>query len=113
MISLIFGGDWHICSTAKVGFDDENYNFWVFVEQVRRFGPFNNHFEELADEESLSICAAANLYIHENQKWLPFSRSEDEELAIPDRDFVARMLKLDPRERPTAKELLQDPWISS
>ena len=96
---------------SKVSFDDENYAFWVFVEQVRRFGPFNDSFEEIANEERLSICSAAIDYINENQKWLPFSRSVDMELARPDRDFIARMMKLDPRDRPTAKELLRDPWL--
>jgi casein kinase II subunit alpha len=28
-----------------------------------------------------------------------------------DRQFVARILKMDPRERPTARELLKDEWF--
>ncbi|KAL9102619.1 MAG: hypothetical protein Q9163_002263 [Psora crenata] len=44
---------------------------------------------------------------------LPFSVSEDEELLKEDRDFIMRMMKLDPRDRPTAKDLLQDGWFKS
>jgi len=80
----------------------------VLVEQVRRFGPFNDNFEEIADAKRLAICTAAIVYIQENQRWLPFSMSEDDELARPDRDFIARMMKLDPRDRPTARLLLKD-----
>jgi len=112
LISLIFGGNWHICRPANVPFDDEHYGFWVLVEQVRRFGPFNDSFEEIADAERLAICTGAIVYIQENQKWLPFSMSEDDELGRPDRDFIAKMMKLDPRDRPTAKELLQDAWFN-
>ncbi|KAL9040648.1 MAG: hypothetical protein Q9180_001784 [Flavoplaca navasiana] len=113
LISLIFGGNWHIFVPANVPFDDEHYGFWVLVEQVRRFGPFNDSFEEIADAERLAICTGAIVYIEENQKWLPFSMSEDDELTRPDRDFIAKMMKLDPRERPTARELLKDAWFNS
>lgn len=84
----------------------------MLVEPVRRFGPFNESFKEIADAERLDICAAAIVYIQENQKWLPFSLSVDDELARPDRDFIAKMMKLDPRDRPTARELLQDAWFN-
>lgn len=112
LISLIFGGNWHICAPANDPFDDEHYGFWVLVEQIRRFGPFNDSFEEIADAERLAICTAAIVYIQENQKWLPFYLSEDDELARPDRDFIAKIMKLDPRDRPTARELLQDEWFN-
>lgn len=95
-----------------MSFDDEHYGFWVLVEQVRRFGPFNKSFEEIASAERLAICSGAVYYIVENRKWLPFFMAEDDELARPDRDFIARMMKLDPRDRPTARELLQDAWFN-
>lgn len=38
--------------------------------------------------------------------------SEDEELSKEDRDFIVKMMKLDPRDRLTAKELLQDEWFT-
>ena len=85
----------------------------MLVEQVRRFGPFSDHFEEIADAKRLAICTGATVYIQENQKWLPFSMSEDDELARPDRDFTTKMMKLDPRDRPTARELLQDAWFNA
>ncbi|MCJ1227820.1 hypothetical protein MMC12_004479 [Toensbergia leucococca] len=106
LISLIFGGDWHICVPVNVSFDNEYYAFWVFVEQLRHFGPFNDNLEEIANAERRTFCTGAIDYICENKKWLPFSICEDDELARPDRDFIAKMMKLDPRDRPTARELL-------
>lgn len=52
-------------------------------------------------------------YIKDNQLQLPFSMSVDEELLKEDRDFIMKMMKLDPRDRPTAKDLLQDEWFFS
>lgn len=78
----------------------------MLVKQVRRFGPFNNRFEEIADAERLTIYMGVIVYIQENQKWLPFSMFEDNKLAQPDRDFIAKIIKLDLRDRRTARELL-------
>ena len=72
---------------ANVDFDDEHYGFWVLVEQIRRFGPFEERFEEIASPERLATCSGAIDYICENRKWRPFSRSEDEEELLGDEWF--------------------------
>ena len=35
------------------------------------------------------------------------------EISNEDRSFICRMMKLDPRDRPTASELLQDEWFAA
>lgn len=85
----------------------------MLVEQVRRFGPVPLSYQEIANEDRLGILTMVINYINENRLQLPFSMSEDEELAKDDRDFIVKMMKLDPRDRPTAKELLQDEWFKS
>lgn len=42
-----------------------------------------------------------------------FARTGPPEIAVEDRDFILRVMKLDPRERPGARELLQDEWFST
>lgn len=83
------------------------------MEQIRRFGPCHDRFKEIADADRILSCTAAIVYFNENRKWLPFAKSVDKELAQPDREFIARITKLDPRDRPTAKELLQDSWLEA
>lgn len=39
--------------------------------------------------------------------------SEDDGLAWRDSDLIARMMRLDPRDILTARELLQDVWFRS
>jgi casein kinase II subunit alpha len=113
LISLIFGHHWHIFKLKDVEPDDVIYGFWVLVEQVRRFGPVPLSYEEIANEERLGILTSVINYVNENRLQLPFSMSEDEELSREDRDFIMRMMKLDPSDSPTAKELLQDEWFKS
>lgn len=113
LISLIFGHHWHIFKPKDVEPDDVNYGFWVLVEQVRRFGPVPLSYEEIANEDRLGILTSVIEYINENQLQLPFSMSEDEELFKEDRDFIVKLMKLDPRDRPTATDLLQDEWFKS
>ena len=113
LISINFGHHCHILKPKDVEPDDVNYGFWVLVEQVRRFGPVRLSYKEIANEERLGILIAAINYVNENKLQLPFSVSEDEELLKEDRDFIMRMMKLDPRDRPTAKDILQDEWLKS
>lgn len=50
-------------------------------------------------------------YINENSLGKPFMMVQDPEIDEEDKRFVFRLMKLDPRDRPTAAELLQDKWL--
>lgn len=41
----------------------------------------------------------------------PFHLTTTDEICQEDKEFVVRAMKLDPRDRPTAKELLEDKWF--
>ena len=113
LISLIFGHHWHVFKCKDVEPDDVNYGFWVLVEQVRRFGPVPLSYEGIANEDRLGVLTSVIDYVNENQLQSPFSMSEDNELLKEDRDFIVKLMKLDPRDRPTATDLLQDEWLKS
>jgi hypothetical protein len=44
------------------------------------------------------------------EKTMPFSRTTESEVSKGDNIFISKMMKLDWRDRPTAKELLEDEW---
>ena len=113
LISLIFGHHWHITEPKGVEPDDVNYGFWVLVKQVRHFGPVPLSYKEIANGDRLGILTTVINYVKANILQLPFSMSEDEELLKEDRDFIVKLMKLDPRDRPTATDLLQDKWLKS
>ncbi|KAG4435377.1 hypothetical protein IFR05_009120 [Cadophora sp. M221] len=46
------------------------------------------------------------------EKLKPFRYLREREICDSDKDFVLRIMELDPRDRPTAEELLQDPWFT-
>jgi casein kinase II subunit alpha len=60
------------------------------------------------DEEQNQVLAAVHIHIDEQDLRKPFSLVEDEEVTQEDKDFICRTMQLDPRDRPTADELLAD-----
>lgn len=85
----------------------------VLIKQIAHFGPVPFSYYDFLPkgDEKWEVLADATQYIVDNQKWKPFALAVDKELSVEDRTFICRIMTLDPRERPTAKELLQDPWL--
>lgn len=80
------------------------------MRQCQFFGPFPLSYQEIAGPETLAILS----YIHESlppEKQKPFARISEAEVLRDDRDLILKIMKLDPRDRPTAKELLEDEWF--
>lgn len=69
-------------------------------------------YQEIADDERLGIFTVLINLIKEHELRKPFHLSVDKELSDEDKTFICKIMKLDPRDRPTAKELLQDEWFS-
>ncbi|KAF1912435.1 hypothetical protein BDU57DRAFT_590239 [Ampelomyces quisqualis] len=96
-ISLLWGQDWHI---------------FVLAKQASLFGPFPLSYVDIANEERQGILAIINNYMNKNGLWKPFATAEDPELTLEDRTFICKIMRMDPRDKPTAKELLEDPWLN-
>ncbi|KAH8157517.1 hypothetical protein CIB48_g10732 [Xylaria polymorpha] len=112
LISLIWGQDWHIFIPEGYSVDDPDYPTQVLAKQASIFGPFPHSYIDIADEERQGILAVINNYINENGLRKPFSMAEDPELTVEDRNFICKIMRMDPRDRPTAKQLLEDPWFN-
>jgi casein kinase II subunit alpha len=110
---LIWGKNWHIFKPDDVSIDDEAYPVHVLIKHANYFGPFPLSYQEIADDERLGILTLVVNCSVDNEKRKPFSMIEDRELTKEDREFISKIMKLDPRDRPTAKELLQDEWFTS
>lgn len=82
------------------------------VQQFKLFGPLPEKFDELLQGNENNIMMAEWLVGNvPKEEWSLFSRVSETELPSRDRDFICRIMKMDPRDRPTAKELLNDPWF--
>ena len=60
---------------------------------------------------SALLLAAVHVHVEEQNLRKPFSLVEDKEVTQEDKDFICRTMQLDPRDRPTADELLADRWF--
>ncbi|KAK4232764.1 kinase-like domain-containing protein [Achaetomium macrosporum] len=88
LISLIYGGHFNIFDPPGVQFkfDDPEYEFEVLKRQVQFFGPFPAKHVEIADNDTVEVIC---------QK---------------DKEFIGWFMKLDPRDRPSADEILAHEW---
>ncbi|MCJ1249722.1 hypothetical protein MMC30_006948 [Trapelia coarctata] len=111
LISLIWGDNWHIFRPKNADIDSEEYPLLILIKQASIFGPVPLSFQDIADDERLEILAKTIHFINDNNLKKPFYLSADKELSKEDRTFICKIMKLDPRDRPTAKELLQDEWF--
>ncbi|WPB06585.1 uncharacterized protein RHO25_011242 [Cercospora beticola] len=112
LLSLIFGRNFHIFKPPKVSADDAEFPVHVLIQQARYFGPFPLTYKSFLDEEQEKILAAIHIHIEEQCIRKPFSQVEDEELTPEDKIFLCEIMRLDPRDRPTAKELLKHDWFA-
>jgi len=98
-----------------VTFDDDSYDLYILMQHFKYFGPFLPRYAELfgggkAEKELESVIQYVFDNVPESER-RPFSLVSASEVSKEDRDLICKIMKLDPRERPTAKELLQDTWF--
>lgn len=82
------------------------------MRQHQFFGPFPLSYKEIADNETLAILTHV-MHGVPREKMKPFARIGEREISKENKAFILKIMKLDPRDRPTAKELLQDEWFTS
>lgn len=108
---MIWGENWFIFK-PDVPADHDEYELKILMKQHQFFGPFPLSYKEIADDETLAILTHI-MHCVPREKMKPFGRITEREISKEDKAFVLKIMKLDPRDRPTAKELLQDEWFMS
>ncbi|TGO46288.1 hypothetical protein BCON_0333g00010 [Botryotinia convoluta] len=92
-----------------VKLDDDEYDFGVLQKHHQYLGPFPVSFADIADEGTQNAIVLAMKSVP-REKMKTFSEITQKEIAKVDNDFLHKILRLDPRERLTAKEILEDEW---
>ncbi|RWQ92407.1 kinase-like domain-containing protein [Paecilomyces variotii] len=90
--------------------DHDEYDIKILLKHHRCFGPFPESYEEIADQERLAVL----IWVMQNsppETLRPFHLTTTQEISQEDKEFVLKVMKLDPRDRPTARELLDDGWF--
>lgn len=93
--------------------DHEEYELKILMEQHQFFlGSFPLSYQEISDDETLMILTHIMRRIPpDNMK--PFQNITQREISKEDNAFIFKLMKLDHRDRPTARELLEDEWLAS
>jgi hypothetical protein len=81
----------------------------VVKRQYSYFGPFPPKIAEIVDEETIDSIEMI-MQLIPREKMTPFVWTTEREVKKRDNIFISNMMKFDWRDRPTAKELLEDKW---
>ncbi|OCK73489.1 kinase-like protein [Lepidopterella palustris CBS 459.81] len=82
----------------------------IFRSPKAQLRPFPLLYREIADEDTLTLF----VYTIRGVPYKiikPFQYITEREITKEDKVFVLKIIKLNPRDRPTAKKLLQDKWF--
>lgn len=71
------------------------------------FGPFPPSYSDNPDTMTI-----INFFNNSEPPEKPFHLVTSKEIPAADKEFILKVMKLDPRERPTVKELLDDEWFT-
>lgn len=98
-------------ANEDVGPDSDLYAFTTLKRMFRVFGPFPRTFQDFAEinPNLLPVIEAIHDYGPPEK---PFSRISPIECFPTDKKFLLKIMKLDPRDRPTAQQLLDDEWFT-
>jgi serine/threonine protein kinase len=91
--------------------DHCEYALGILTKQCQFFGPFPVSYKEIARPSTLNILMGIMGSLRGKQK--PFANISTEEVSSEDKKFILKIMKLDPRDRPSAQQLLDDEWFDS
>ena len=81
------------------------------MRQHQWFGPFPISYREIADEDTQEAIIGIMSAVP-REKLKPFQFLGEREICNEDKSFILKIMKLDPRDRPVAKEVLRDEWFT-
>ncbi|KAJ5198338.1 kinase-like protein [Penicillium cinerascens] len=111
LTSLLYGEGFHVFK-PDVPVDHEDYDLKILMKHHRCFGPFPASYDEIANQQRRAVL----IWVTQNcppDTMRPFHLTTAQEIRNEDKGFVLKVMKLDPRDRPSAQELLEDSWFTS
>lgn len=97
---------------AKFNANDPEYPVHVVLRQIGFFGPVPQKYHEIVDAETSQQIPVLEQCVADYNLWKPFMMLGDPEITQEDKIFISKLMKFDPRDRPNARELLEDEWLT-
>ena len=94
----------------SVNRSDEAFVAFILQKQHLYFGPFPLERMGITDDDTLDLLRVVMQFTEESGA---FFREVSEVMTKNDIEFIDKIMKLSPAERPSARELLQDPWFDA
>ena len=99
-------------SPLEVDEKDEIYHVMILTLQCAYFGPFPNRYVELSDAITMQYLHGIEGLVTQRGGRRKYRNTLTTLFSKETIDFLDRLMKLDPRDRPSAQDLLQDQWLS-
>ena len=107
----LMGG--RIFSPVNVNDDDEVYRTTILATQCACFGPLPKQFVDYYfDDDTTEFIDAFERLVSLRGGRKLYRNTLAVKMSTEAVDFLDRLMKLDPRDRPSAQDLLQDQWFS-
>ena len=91
---------------------DEIYHTVILMLQCAYFGPFPDKYVELADDITIDDLNGIEGLVNQKGGRRSYRNTLTTYLSEETVDFLDKVMKLDPRDRPSPKELLQEQGLS-
>ena len=92
--------------------DQKTYRTLMIMLQTAFFGPFPSSFLEISNKVSKELLDTFEKGIANSGGRAKITSGVLMSMPKDALQFLNRMMKLDPRQRPSAQELLEDPWLA-
>ncbi|KAK3374602.1 serine/threonine protein kinase [Podospora didyma] len=89
---------------------DEDYRLEMLKSQFRYFGPWPGKIREILDEVTI-MSLLKFLGLIPPSTMSPFRYVTEREVVKEDKEFIPKIMQMDWRDRPAAKQLLEDKWF--
>jgi serine/threonine protein kinase len=80
------------------------------MRQFQFFGPFPPNYHEIVDRDTIEVV----LWFMEkfsNDDMIYFQRITEKQISKEDNEFICWIMKLDLRQRPTVRQILEHEWF--
>lgn len=91
---------------------DEIYHVMILTLQCAYFGPFPNKYVELSDDITMGVLDGIERLVVQRGGRMKHRNTLATHMSKETLSFLDKFMKLDPRDRPSPQELLQDQWLS-